>query len=224
MSTAIRLASIAMASLASCATCLGQHGEIGVGRTAGNRLVPHMHFDQPVVIPRSVFPGITGFATGAIGFESVPADEPDEGLFALDPGSDVGVRLVGVEPEGEVRIYNGLVLLAVGESLRFGPPFFDFHVLMSIPSPQAVHGDEFTLSFVLHDASGVHSDSEEFTLSLTPACPADFDLSGSVSVQDIFAVLGAFFAGFSSADFNLDGLVGPQDIYDFLGAFFLTCP
>ncbi len=58
---------------------------------------------------------------------------------------------------------------------------------------------------------------------LPPACPADFNNSGSVSVQDIFDFLGAYFAASPSADFNADGAVSLQDILDFLGAYFSGC-
>ncbi len=56
------------------------------------------------------------------------------------------------------------------------------------------------------------------------ACPADFNGSGAVSVQDIFDFLAAYFAGESAADFNGSGGISVQDIFDYLGAYFLGCP
>ncbi len=56
-----------------------------------------------------------------------------------------------------------------------------------------------------------------------PACPADFNNSGSVTVQDIFDFLAAYFAGDPSADFNNSGSVTVQDIFDFLAAYFAGC-
>jgi hypothetical protein len=53
-------------------------------------------------------------------------------------------------------------------------------------------------------------------------CPADFDCSGDLTVQDIFAFLGAWFGGDAAADFNGNGL-SVQDIFDFLGAWFAGC-
>lgn len=58
---------------------------------------------------------------------------------------------------------------------------------------------------------------------LEPICPADFNNSGSVSVQDIFDFLGAYFAADPRADINADGAVSVQDILDFLGAYFSGC-
>ncbi len=58
---------------------------------------------------------------------------------------------------------------------------------------------------------------------LEPVCRGDFNNSGSVSVQDIFDFLGAYFAVDARADFNGDGAVSLQDVLDFLGAYFAGC-
>ncbi len=64
------------------------------------------------------------------------------------------------------------------------------------------------------------------------ACPADFNASGSATVQDIFDFLAAYFAGctapgpapcVASADINASGALTVQDIFDFLAAYFLGC-
>ncbi len=55
-------------------------------------------------------------------------------------------------------------------------------------------------------------------------CAADFNMSGAITVNDIFDFLAAWFAGDTRADFNgLSGL-SVQDIFDFLGAWFAGCP
>ncbi len=54
-------------------------------------------------------------------------------------------------------------------------------------------------------------------------CPADFNNSGSATVQDIFDYLDAYFAGLRSADFNGSGSVTVQDIFDYLEAYFAGC-
>ncbi len=53
-------------------------------------------------------------------------------------------------------------------------------------------------------------------------CIADFNCSNTVSVQDIFDYLAAWFAGTPSADINGGG-IGVQDIFDFLAAWFVGC-
>jgi hypothetical protein len=55
-----------------------------------------------------------------------------------------------------------------------------------------------------------------------PACAPDFDCSGSLSVQDIFSFIAAWFAGDPSADFNGSGL-GVDDVFEFLDAWFHGC-
>ena len=64
--------------------------------------------------------------------------------------------------------------------------------------------------------------SEAWIVTLPAPCPADFNHSNSLSVQDIFDFLAAWFSGFSTADFNGNGL-SVQDIFDFLGAWFAGC-
>jgi len=58
------------------------------------------------------------------------------------------------------------------------------------------------------------------SLSLTVCVgrPADWDCSGTVSVQDLFSFLADWFAG--HADFNASGATTVQDIFDFLAAWF----
>ena len=51
----------------------------------------------------------------------------------------------------------------------------------------------------------------------------DFNNSGTVTVQDLFDYLAAWFAASPSADFNGSGTVTVQDLFDFLAAFFAGC-
>jgi probable HAF family extracellular repeat protein len=60
------------------------------------------------------------------------------------------------------------------------------------------------------------------TVGSTPACPADFNHSGGLEIQDIFDFLNAWFAGSPAADINGGGLA-VQDIFDFLNAWFAGC-
>ena len=56
-----------------------------------------------------------------------------------------------------------------------------------------------------------------------PMCPADFNCSGGLEVQDIFDFLSAWFALDPRADFNgIDGLT-QQDVFDFVNAWFAGC-
>lgn len=59
--------------------------------------------------------------------------------------------------------------------------------------------------------------------ALAPAgsCAADFDHNGTVTSEDFFQFLAAFFS--NNADFNQDGFTNSQDFFDFISAFFLGC-
>lgn len=55
-----------------------------------------------------------------------------------------------------------------------------------------------------------------------PLCPADFNASGTVTIQDVFDFLVAWFAG--DADVNTSGSTTIQDVFDFLTMWFAGCP
>jgi probable HAF family extracellular repeat protein len=59
--------------------------------------------------------------------------------------------------------------------------------------------------------------------NVRPPCRADFNGSGTTSVQDIFDFLAAYFDGQFRADFNGSGNLSVQDIFDFLAAYFAGC-
>jgi len=63
----------------------------------------------------------------------------------------------------------------------------------------------------------------EFRVQHVSGPSADFNMSGAITVQDIFDFLAAYFAGDVRADFNGAGGVGVQDIFDFLAAYFAGC-
>ncbi len=54
-------------------------------------------------------------------------------------------------------------------------------------------------------------------------CAADANGSGTLSVQDVFDYIGAFFANSPGADFNGVGGVTVQDLFDYLAAYFVGC-
>jgi hypothetical protein len=56
-----------------------------------------------------------------------------------------------------------------------------------------------------------------------PPCAADFNANGSVTVQDVYDFLGAYFSGNASADINHVGGLSVQDIFDFLSGYFAGC-
>lgn len=61
------------------------------------------------------------------------------------------------------------------------------------------------------------------SVELIVICRADYNNSGSLTIQDLFDFLDAYFAGLPSADFNGIGGVTIQDVFDFLDAWFAGC-
>jgi hypothetical protein len=70
---------------------------------------------------------------------------------------------------------------------------------------------------------GFGTDPNNASLVLVRACRADINGSGSVTVQDIFDFLAAYFGNSPTADINLSGAISVQDIFDFLAAYFAGC-
>ncbi len=58
-------------------------------------------------------------------------------------------------------------------------------------------------------------------LTVTAACPCDWNASGTLSSQDFFDFIAAFFI--DNADYNNDGQTTSQDFFDFLACFFAGC-
>ena len=54
-------------------------------------------------------------------------------------------------------------------------------------------------------------------------CMADFNNSGAVSLDDLFAFLEAYFAGQSAADVNGVGGVSVEDVFAFLAGWVRGC-
>lgn len=57
----------------------------------------------------------------------------------------------------------------------------------------------------------------------TPDCPADHNLSGNVTIQDLFDFLADYFAQDPAADVNGSASLTVQDIFDFIKAYFRGC-
>ncbi len=54
-------------------------------------------------------------------------------------------------------------------------------------------------------------------------CPADYNNSHALELQDVFDMMSEWFDGRISADFNHNNSLEIQDIFDFLDAWFLGC-
>jgi hypothetical protein len=166
------------------------------------------------------------------GYGLIPGNSGDDLLIAGTTSHDQPLRGVDTNDEGHVFTTSG------GLTIEFEPP---------APGPVAVlawarvdgvspfaplaDGPVFKIakSRTNYDRA-IHAKPEErlnvlpeLVAPSIPDCPADFNLSGQVSVQDIFDFLAAYFGGDLRADINESGSISVQDIFDYLALYFRGC-
>ena len=103
---------------------------------------------------------------------------------------------------------------------------FDYYDFV-VPTPLPLHtGDMVSVQLVAAPdaAPEVTTGNDSAEAAFRPTCIADFNGSGTASVQDIFDFFAAYFAGSPAADINHSGSATVQDIFDFLAAYFAGCP
>lgn len=98
---------------------------------------------------------------------------------------------------------------------------FDFAHFARPQVPTALQGADLADPAQATDAQLVAFLGDGITLQ--PGCPAEFNCDGTVSVQDVFDFLTAYFAGEPRADADGSGEVTVQDVFDFLTHFFAGC-
>jgi hypothetical protein len=91
---------------------------------------------------------------------------------------------------------------------------------LQIPSGILQPGETYEWSVTAENDVGVNYADIRTIVIL---CPADYNESGEVTVQDIYDFLAAWSAMSISADFNMSGEVTVQDIYDFLAQWQSGC-
>lgn len=139
--------------------------EIHVGHTAAGQIKAHVEFPQPVELEPSIYPGVSGYATGLMGMHSIDLDEPDEDIFQLSATADLRFILLAKDPGMEVWNDSGSGYLGVGGTFFVGPPAFDVHPLWNLVTNTP--GVAYSLTLKMHDVNGVYTDSEPFTISFT---------------------------------------------------------
>jgi hypothetical protein len=151
----------------------------------------------------------TTFGTGA-----VKIDDAGHVFYYGDWNDPDTTRDTGLFRDAQLLVQKGVTTVATGE------------VVTDISAVQ----DNFTVSdngqYVLFEGTltdTLNAISRRGTIMVRISCPADFNGSGAVTVQDIFDFLAAYFANAPGADFNGQGGVTVQDIFDFLAAYFTPC-
>lgn len=176
--------SVLLLSFLPGATVVRAHEEleIVVGRTATGALVMESHFSQPVELPASPFPGISGYATGELAFHSTLLDDPANNLFQLAPTAQFRLRLLAKDVGVEIWNETGTGFMAINETFQVGPAPFDVHPIWNIPATPAI--GSYAVSLQLFDVNGVYPESEPITLHFTPQpSPPPLRLFGAAPAQ-----------------------------------------
>lgn len=74
------------------------------------------------------------------------------------------------------------------------------------------------------DGSAADADNDGVPDGCAPACPADVNRDGILSVGDLFHFLARWFEAHPQSDFNMDSTVSLEDLFAFLRAYFRGCP
>jgi hypothetical protein len=129
----------------------------------------------------------------------------------LTPDGHITVKL-GTNPGDATTVFNSVQLpgyipvrAAIGFGGRTGGSY-EAHTIANVRL--AVNGPNDL------NGNGIPDECE---------CRADFDLSGTLEVADIFAFLNAWFAGDPRADFDGESGLQVADIFAFLNAWFAGC-
>lgn len=162
----------------------------------------------------------------AVRFSVSPTGGPlgvtDLGTLAAPPGAPTWSYAFGVNDAGHIAGQsNGLgfvILRSVGgvsamQNLNALIPAGDG---WTIVTARAIDGRRRIA------AMGVNALNLPTPLLLVP-CDSDFNRNGSITVQDVFEFLSAWFASDIRADISLDGTVSVQDVFDFLSQWFAGC-
>ena len=170
------LAGIA-ASAVTAAIARAQHSDFVVARDAFNKLAVEspdssLLNGQRAIIVELVDAGpLAGYyASNQPGWESIEADEPDEGLFMLAAGHRIALRRVSWDAGFEMfETSFSPILSADGSNYEFPhvtPGEFHEDLFFAMSDATFIAGDEVTGQFRLVDLSGTYSDSDPFTLRL----------------------------------------------------------
>jgi hypothetical protein len=165
-------------------------GDMHVASTADGSGTLAVAFDFDSAVPVSFdaepVPGITIYTTTEPGFDALEEDEPGEGLFVLDAGTQVSVEITRIDPGRTAMLLNSVLLDHVGESVVLGTqgaaPPNDIHhhgtMQLILTLPPGTYGTG-KLSFKLTTTSGAYSESQSYTVTLSNAHLAPIEYDGA---------------------------------------------
>lgn len=166
---------VGLCVLGSAAAAFGHEGDVEVGVDMTGKLTVGFEdpFDLPVLEPALLH----GWGIDEPGFASVEEDEPDEGLYVLDPDANVAVEFVSADDAFNMWVppFFSEILDTPGERWALGGSDFDIHPYWQIDSDDPDFDPlqtawSITLKLVdTRDGLGVaHADSDPFTLRFVP--------------------------------------------------------
>ena len=168
------LAALLTLAGAGSARAHGIGGAALLGSTAdgGGALKLVYDFSSAQQVSFSLQIGPTALYTALVpSFDSIAADDPANGLFALNAGVTVRVELTAFEPGKTSMNVNGTTLDTVGEStvIGVGPNFHQhptWQLLLSLPVGEYGSG---SVSFKLTTTAAGYSASQVYTVVLSNA-------------------------------------------------------
>jgi hypothetical protein len=142
------------------------HGDLIIGRTAGGQLALDFDTSERVLLEPITSGPLSGWSGNAPGFDDLGLDEPDEGIYTLDDGTDIEVVFTSIPTA--FAIWDGLS--PVSGSYDLPTPDPHKHLTWHINSADGDYDPavtDYPLSFYFTDTSNTYTDSPTYTVTFT---------------------------------------------------------
>jgi cytochrome c peroxidase len=171
----------------------------------------------PAIIVQS--PPLIGSSDFRIGLDVPAALAGAQAILAVSTSPPVNGRVQGAELKGPVAVAGH----AAGANATLHWPLTPgsvapgqvVYVQWQIATPAAPGGEARSQAAQLTFFCG--------SMGCPPRCAADFDASQTVTIDDVFTYLNAWFAGNARADASGDGALTIDDLFVFISAWFAGC-
>ncbi len=165
MSSFQKVLEIALVAITTSSVLAHEETVITVGRSAAGAIGVDSDFVQPVELPASIFPGISGYATGELGIHSTILDDPANDFFQLSTAADFRLVLLAKDPGMEIWNDTGTGYMATNQTFYVGVSPFDTHPIWNLVDGTPGHAYSLTLKF--RDLNAIYPDSAPFVVSFT---------------------------------------------------------
>lgn len=207
----VMTSSIAMVLTLAAGSAALAHDELIVASDGAGHLHVHEDFIEPLPLDQT-FTGFPGMSGVPLGYTTVLADEPGEGLFVLPQGVNIVFVLTGVD--AGLTMWDGFDPMTTGMMYPLGEPYFHIHPVWSMDGVPV--GEVRQLRGVFRDTTGQFEDSHEVIIDFVippPFCAGDLNGDRSVNFADITHALAGFNNPYTFAN-----------ITEVLAAFNVPCP